>query len=95
MELRTFRLPQRRTDKRQLIVACGMPRPVHPGDGSKTDISRRLIYAPAAPAADQVPQVNQLAQLAAVRAHGENAESALEGRGLRMPDQRRITGGIM
>ena len=63
-----------------------------------------LIRAPAAPAADQVPQVttplllpplNQLAQLPAARAHEENAENAQEGRGLRMPDQRRITREIM
>jgi hypothetical protein len=62
------------------------------------------IRAPAAPAADQVPQVttpllipplNQLAQLPAARAHGENAENAQEGRGLRMPDQRQITREIM
>jgi hypothetical protein len=62
------------------------------------------IRAPAAPAANQVPQVitvllipplNQLAQMPAARAHGENAENAQEGRGLRMPDQRRITCEIM
>jgi hypothetical protein len=62
------------------------------------------IRAPAAPATDQVPQVttpllipplNQLAQMPAARAHGENAENAQEGRGLRMPDQRRSTREIM
>ena len=62
------------------------------------------IRAAAAPATDQVPQVttpllipplNQLAQLPAARAHRENAENAQEGRGLRMPDQRRITREIM
>ena len=62
------------------------------------------IRAPPAPAADQVPQVttpllipplNQLAQLPAARAHGENAENAQEGCGLRMSDQRRITREIM
>ena len=62
------------------------------------------IRAAAAPATDQVPQVttpllipplNQLAQLPASRAHGENAENDQEGRGLRMPDQRRITREIM
>ena len=55
-------------------------------------------------AADQMPQVttpllilplNQLAQLPAARAHGENAENAQEGCGLRMSDQRRITREIM
>ena len=62
------------------------------------------IRAPAAPAADQVPQgttpllippLNQLAQLPAARAHGANAENTQEGRGLWMPDQRRITREIM
>jgi hypothetical protein len=62
------------------------------------------MRAPATSGADQVPQVttpllipplNQLAQLPAARAHGENAENAQEGRGLRMPDQRRITREIM
>jgi hypothetical protein len=52
------------------------------------------MRAPATSGADQVPQVttpllipplNQLAQLPAARAHGENAENAQEGRGLRMP----------
>jgi hypothetical protein len=39
-----------------------------------------------------IPPFNQLAQLPTARAHGENAQ---EGRGLRMPDQRRITREIM
>ena len=76
---------------------CAEWRPQDPADE---------IHAPAAPAPDQVPQaptpllippLNQLAhlQLPAARAHGENAENAQEGRGLRMPDQRRITREIM
>jgi hypothetical protein len=42
-----------------------------------------------------IPPLNQQAQLPAARAHGENAENAQEGRGLLMPDQRRITREIM
>ena len=55
------------------------------GSGATAQVTTPFLISP----------LNQLAQLPTARAHGKNAENAQEGRGLRMPDQRRITREIM